>query len=146
MVLLIKIELLWCLRMYRRCDFVGFLLGMWHCSQLFPTAARSCVGRWFWVLNSHLEGKLASPSWRHISNRGIVVAISVSKQCSFPVGLNVDSKFLTGRENQEGEKRISITWMLCCLEFIKARCFSFIPELNPGEVWPIFVLSLISQS
>lgn len=33
-----------------------------HRSQLFPTAARSCVSRWLWVLNSHLEGKLASPS------------------------------------------------------------------------------------
>ena len=81
----------------RRCDF-----GMWHGSQLFPTAARGCVSCWWWVLSSHLEEELVPPTSRRISNRGIVAAISVSKPCSFPAGLNIYSKDLMGGENPEG--------------------------------------------
>lgn len=91
----------------RRRDLPAFFSGRdiaHSSSQLLPAAvsviACGCLTT-IWKESWHI------PRRRHISNRGSVAAKSVSKHCSVLAGLN--SQLLTGIENQEGRKRISVT-------------------------------------
>lgn len=143
MALLIKIELLWWLRMTVQKTWICWLLPPYvPLLTVLPKCCQELCCR-LWVLNSHLEGKLATPSWRHISNWGILAAISVSKHCSFPAGLEVCSRLLMERENQ-GEKKIHLTRMSCWLAIHYGCIFFFYPR-TPSR-WSVahFLFKILS--